>query len=286
MSFARYAKATTDACRPWLMLLAVGRRWCDVAHLMRTSHGWCANAVASAICRWSMSHFLYAQNTNDVTWWMRAGHDQSRQADAHTPRLMREGLGLSCKSLADVACQMRTCHVRCVQDLANAAFLWPTTTGRCRSSRPILPRRCAHATSDACMPWLMPPAVGRRRCRPADGTRHEWCVHALAYAACRWSMSPFNARRPWTKSLGGCTLATGDVAYPMRTLPGWCVQTLDDVVCRWPTSLARCAYATSNACRPWLIPPAVSRRSLPDSHMPRPMRGPVRVLDSEARILN
>ncbi|KAH0729484.1 hypothetical protein KY290_003774 [Solanum tuberosum] len=40
----------------------------------------------------------------------------------------------------------------------------------------------------------------------------------------------------------------------------------------WPTSLARCAHAMSDACKPWLMPPDVGRRRLPDAHMPRPMR--------------
>ncbi|KAG5614923.1 hypothetical protein H5410_014747 [Solanum commersonii] len=60
---------------------------------------------------------------------------------------------------------------------------------------------------------------------------------------------------------------------------------LANVACRWPTSFTRCAHATTDLCRPWLLLLAIGRRRLPDAHMPRPMRGPLGDLDSVARIL-
>jgi len=88
---------------------------------------------------------------------MLAGHDLCHAADVHTRRLMHEGLGLRCMSLADVTCQMCTCHVRYVQALADAACRWPTL---------MSPSHCTYAMADTCWPCLMQPVVGR--CRLPD----------------------------------------------------------------------------------------------------------------------
>ncbi|KAG5614932.1 hypothetical protein H5410_014756 [Solanum commersonii] len=88
---------------------------------------------------------------------MRARLDsccRRRLTDAHMPRQMCAGLGCCCLPLADDACQMCTCHIRCVQALVDAA---------CRWLMPMPPNQCAHATVDECRPWLMPLAFGRRR---------------------------------------------------------------------------------------------------------------------------
>jgi len=38
-----------------------------------------------------------------------------------------------------------------------------------------------------------------------------------------------------------------------------------------PMSPCRCAHATTDACRPWLMMNVVGRRRLPDGHKQRPM---------------
>ena len=135
---------------------------------MRTRHGWCVQPFADVSCHGPM----------------RVGHGWCRPAEARRPRLMHVGLGWCCVPLADVVCQMRThhgfscrpwpmspvvgrfvqamtfdvqsMHTRhglCVQALADSLCRLPTSFAR-----------CAHATSDACKPSLMPPAVGNVAC--------------------------------------------------------------------------------------------------------------------------
>ena len=104
--------------------------------------------------------------------------------------------------------------------------------------RTMSPSRCAQATADACRHWLMLLAVGQ--C-------HQ--MHTQHGFSCRpWPMSPIVVR---------CVQATAVDAQSMRTRHGLCVQALADAPCRLPTSFARCAHATSDACKPSLMPPAV-----------------------------
>jgi len=171
---------------------------------------------------------------------------------------------------ADVAQPMRTRHGWFVQVLADAAFHWPTSLVR-----------SAHATSYACKPWLMSSAVGRLRCLPGDAWR-PWhtslfpmrtcqvrCVQALNDTACCWAdvtwligaghdrCRPADALTPrlMCADLGRCRLSLVYACRPQMVSPN------------------PCAHATADACRPWLMLHAISRRCLLDTHMPRPMRG-------------
>jgi len=147
-------------------------------------------ALANSGCRW-----------DDVACPMRVGYDRCHKTDAHTPRLLRAILSQcrlpladACrhwplspvvggweKALAGGAQSIRTHHGRCVKALADSAFRWPTSF-----------TRCAHATSNACSPWMIPLIVCRcllvdtRRPRPISPNR---CAHAKIDACRPWPMS-------------------------------------------------------------------------------------------------
>ncbi|KAG5614927.1 hypothetical protein H5410_014751 [Solanum commersonii] len=74
--------------------------------------------------------------------------------------------------------------------------------------------------------------------------------------------------RAW---LGRCQLPLANSHKPRPAMA--------DVTYHWPTSFAMCTHATSDACRPGLMSPAVCRRRLPDAHIPSPIRGPFAALD-------
>ncbi|KAH0695676.1 hypothetical protein KY289_013158 [Solanum tuberosum] len=59
--------------------------------------------------------------------------------------------------------------------------------------------------------------------------------------------------------------ATPDAGMPRPTSADRCVQAKGNTGRPRPTSAERCAQATSDASNPWLMPPDVGRRRLPDA---------------------
>lgn len=66
------------------------------------------------------------------------------------------------------------------------------------------------------------------------------------------------------------------VALPMHAIDNACTP-LDDVVFQWPALLSRCAHAMSNACRPWVILPAIDQHRF--AHKPWQMGPPIANVD-------
>ena len=125
-------------------------------------------------------------------------------------------------------------------------------------------------------PW--PARIGQRKAKSAKACSHKlWCVRtcqvrcvqALNDTACCWAdvtwligaghdrCRPADALTPrlMCADLGRCRLSLVYACRPQMVSPN------------------PCAHATADACRPWLMLHAISRRCLPDTHMPRPMRG-------------
>ena len=157
----------------------------DFSCLMSLSQ--CAHAMSDAhVCRPQTiqpGHVWRRQTVVCRLWTMLAGHVRRRLTDLYRPRTIvlahiqrrltnvhrpyltsaercakattnagspRPMLPDRCRlSLADVACSIRTCHIRCLLVLVYATCYWPMSLAR-----------CPHSTSDACRPWLMPSAVG------------------------------------------------------------------------------------------------------------------------------
>ena len=189
----------------------------------------------------------------DVAWPIRAGHGRCRPADADTSQLMCACLGLCYLPLADVECSMRAGHERC--RLADA-----------HTPQSMSLNRCAHAMTDPCRPWLMVHAVGRR-CLP-DAHMPRLMLPDVGRRRCHSSY--VHTAQFMRACLGLCYLSLADVECSMRTGHERCRL----AVARRPRSmyLSRCAHATADTCRPWMMMHVVGRRRLPDAHMPRQMR--------------
>jgi len=208
-------QASDDLGRPRPILDAhVWRRLTVVCRLkaMRAGHvrrrltaAWGPRAMRAGNTRWRLSDLHYPRP-------MRTVHGRRQLSDAHRPRSMLAFHG-QCR-LTDVACrwtmsfaryahatsdvcrpwQMRACLGLCCMSLANVSFLRRADHERCRlrdagRPRPISPSRCAHATINACWPWMMLHVVGRRRW-PDAHMPHQmraglgWCRLPLADVAC------------------------------------------------------------------------------------------------------
>lgn len=163
---------------------------------MYTDHGWCGYSIPYVF--WAIGIGLEQCDNLQLVWpsrWlfslnnfackMYIGQNQcflvnslrqclNRSNCVHTTHQMIEGLGWCCMSLANVACQMYTCHVHaymlwmlshtfvkhylqythiphpCVPTLEEVAGHWPTSFGR-----------FTHATTNACNPWLLLPILYR-----------------------------------------------------------------------------------------------------------------------------
>jgi len=135
-----------------------------------------------------------------------------------------------------------------------------------RRPRPMSPSRCAHAMTDPCRPWLMVHAVGRR-CLP-DAHMPRLMLPDVGRRRCHSSY--VHTAQFMRACLGLCYLSLADVECSMRTGHERCRL----AVARRPRSmyLSRCAHATADTCRPWMMMHVVGRRRLPDAHMPRQMR--------------
>ncbi|KAH0695692.1 hypothetical protein KY290_012796 [Solanum tuberosum] len=66
-------------------------------------------------------------------------------------------------------------------------------------------------------------------------------------------------------SQGRCGQATPDAGMPRPTSADRCVQAKGNAGRPRPSSAERCAQATSDASNPWLMPPDVGKRRLPDA---------------------
>lgn len=155
------------------------------------------------------------------------GQCKCRTTYEHTPRPMHASLGFFCISLANVACQICTCHARYVHALFDAFNLWQMllaqsaqaladcacrladvhvsklmhtrhelcvhilddVTYRCLTSLP----RYAQTTSDLWRPCLMLPTIGRHRLDDACSPRlmsPNWCAHDMAIVCMCWMVFP------------------------------------------------------------------------------------------------
>ena len=172
MSPSRCAQATDDValpkctCHDWfvdalalIMLHVIGRHRLPDAHtphLKRAGLGRYLLPSADA-CR--PQPLTPSRCTHARPWLMLHVVGRRRLPDAHTPQLMRVGLG------------------RCRLLLADA-----------RRPRPVTPSRCAHSTAYACRPWLMLHAGCRRRLPDAHMPRLMlaslgWCLLPLGDVA-------------------------------------------------------------------------------------------------------
>lgn len=58
---------------------------------------------------------------------------------------------------------------------------------------------------------------------------------------------------------GQCFLQYTHIPHP-------CVLALAEATCNWPKSFAKCTYAVTNACSPWLMLPIICRYLHTDVH--------------------
>lgn len=130
--------------------------------------------------------------------------------------------------------------------LANIAWHWPLQ---------IVPNICPHTMTDACRTWMILHSIGK-------------CHLQYVHLTCKMR-DVFD----W------CCLSFANVAYLKRTSLGWlclslanviiyhmthkhhrlCMHSLDDYECYSLISVVRCVQTTSDACRPWLMHPAIGR---------------------------
>ncbi|KAG5614887.1 hypothetical protein H5410_014711, partial [Solanum commersonii] len=220
ISADRCVQATNYVARP-----------CPTARLTLSDHCVLATADSGSPCPTSADHCVQAKGdvgrprrTSADTAVCRpreiwAGHTRRWLTNVCRPRVMRAGIGCCCLPLADAAYQMSTCHIRFIQALVDAAYHWPTLMSH---------SQYAHAMTDECRPWLLPPIVSRRR-----------LLHA--------HIPPADAYH-WPSLLARCTHAISDVSRP------------------WLMPPAPIAPPTDDASRSWLMVHVVGRRHLPDAH--------------------
>ena len=96
----RCVRTKADVCMPWLMVYIVGRHHLTHKNMPRP----CIQTFAEFTRHWVMT---------------LARHE-------HVPYVLAR-LGRKCMTLADVACQMRTCLVRCVHTLVDVVCHWSSS---------------------------------------------------------------------------------------------------------------------------------------------------------------
>lgn len=93
-------RTTADVCMPWLMVYIVGWRHLTHKHMPRP----CMQTFAEFARHWPMTLARYE----------------------HVPYVLSR-LGWKCMTLADVACQMRTCLVGCMHTLIDVVYHWSSS---------------------------------------------------------------------------------------------------------------------------------------------------------------
>jgi len=127
------------------------------------------------------------------------------------------------------------------------------------------PSRCAHATTYACRPWPMLPAIGRHRLPDAPIPREMRTGLGWFYLPLGRGRLADARRQQRCRTADAHTPRLMDVGLSRCCLP------LADARRPQPMSSRRCAYATADACRPWMMLHAFGRRHLPNAHTPRLM---------------
>ena len=110
MFFFPWPHATTDVCRPWLMLPSIGRSHLATMRTLRRCTWviapipWlmCESLVVAPSCL-PMLLCLCSQATGDVTWSMHWNHYWNCPVDVHTIQLMCACVSWCCMLLANVS---------------------------------------------------------------------------------------------------------------------------------------------------------------------------------------